>query len=54
MFHLALSTHTLLLVKMGVVGVLDQHEYLVSDQDEHEKRRQTLSSRDHVKLVSMC
>ena len=29
----ALSTHTLLLVKMGVVGVLDQYEYLVrSDQ----------------------
>jgi hypothetical protein len=29
-----LSTHTLLLMKMGVVGVLDQYEYLVrSDQD---------------------
>jgi hypothetical protein len=55
MFHLELSTHTLLLVKMGVVGVLYQHEYLVrSDRDGHEKQRQTLCSQDHVKLVSMC
>jgi hypothetical protein len=39
MFHMELSTHTLLLVKMGVVGVLDQHKYLVrSDQDGHEKQ----------------